>query len=252
MRRFLFSACIAGLTLSVSPHAFADESEACDMLCRLRGYLATDHMAPAPTDAAGPRAGAKHGRSAAAPHKSKLGIAAVPAASAPKVAVAKPAPAAKTAEALPKHLKTVSVADTKPAPSPSPERHRSIAKAAPHPTKTAVAAKTTAPATPEDDAALPAVAKTPSRRVPTRVAMPTTLHVSSPPPLQTATAADMTTSPTAAIPAALPWWRRGSGKRRHRHQSGGSTERCCAIWSRRLSPSRVWISTLVMRRAPRP
>ena len=77
--------------------AFADDTEGCDMLCRLRGYLATDHMAPAPADAASPRAGAKHTRSAATNHKPKPGVVTAPGASPPKVAVAKPAPAAKTA-----------------------------------------------------------------------------------------------------------------------------------------------------------
>ncbi len=204
MRRLIFSACIAGLLLSVSAPAFADDAEGCDMLCRLKGYLATDHMAPASADVAIPRAGsAKHTRNAAAAHKPKLGTAATPATSAPKVAVAKPS--AKTAEARPTHPETLPVADTKPAPSPpATERHRSMVKAAPHPAKPVVAARMEAPATPEQDAARPVVAKTPLKLAQTHLALPAAARVSSPPPVRTATAADMTTSPTAPIPGSAP------------------------------------------------
>ncbi len=204
MRRFLLSACIAGLTLSLSPQAFADDAESCDMLCRLRSYLATDHMAPASAGAGSPRASAKHTRSAAAPHRAKPGVAAAPAASVPKVAVLKPAPAAETAEARPKRPKTVSVADANPAPSPAPERHRSTAKAALHPAKSAVVARTAEPAAPEADATAPIVSKAPSKRVAAHVAVPKAPRVSSPPPVQTATAAEITKSPTAPIPGSAP------------------------------------------------
>ena len=204
MRHLLFSACIASLLLSGSAPAFADDPEGCDMLCRLKGYLATDHMTPAPADAAGPRAGgAKHTRSVAAARKPKPGIAAVPAASKPKLAVAKPSAAAKSAEVPATHPEIASV-DTKPPPPPALEHRRSNVKTATHPAKTAVATRTAAPETPEQDAVLPVAAKTPSKRAANRVVMPAVRHSSAPPPVQTATAADITTSPTAPIPGSAP------------------------------------------------
>ena len=229
MRRSLFLACITGLTLSLTSVAYADDVSGCDMLCRLKGYLATDHMAPSPIEAAAPRTGpSKHARTAAATHQLKAAAAARQTAA--KTADAKPASVAEASSVSPK---TARLADATPAPSPASlrERHRSTAETATRPSKAALAARADVSATRQDASRPPVVAAdTPLKRAATHVAAldhvigpdkieqddtqksePTVRHhalaarhPTAQPPLQTATAGEITTSQAVAIPGSAP------------------------------------------------
>ncbi len=71
MRRLLFPACFVALCLTAGSRASAQDTPGCDILCRVAGYLTTDHMAAAPSDAE-----ALHPSGPAKPHRSRAAAAA--------------------------------------------------------------------------------------------------------------------------------------------------------------------------------
>ncbi len=70
MRSLLLPACLVTLCLTAGSRASAEDVQACDILCRVTGYLTADHMAAGPADAETPHAGP------AKPHRSRLATAA--------------------------------------------------------------------------------------------------------------------------------------------------------------------------------
>ena len=143
MRRLLLPVCLVAVCLAAGSHAWAEDAAGCDMLCRVTGYLTSDHMAAAPGGAETP-----HGVSAK-PHRSRA-AARKTAASTPvdkagmdAVKVVKAAPStvvaveSKTTAATSAAAKAVvaKVAPTRPAPA----RVVSAKPARPKPPTTAAA-----------------------------------------------------------------------------------------------------------------
>lgn len=98
MRSLFFPACLVTLCLAAGSRASAQDVQACDILCRVTGYLTADHMAAAPADAETPHAGS------AKPHRSRLATAArktTASTSAEKTAAVPRQPAATAAMAVP-------------------------------------------------------------------------------------------------------------------------------------------------------
>lgn len=124
MRPFLLTAGLAALSIALAVPALAEDSD-CGLLCRITGYLGTDHMAAAGDGAAA--SGAKPHRAHAAVHKASV-------AGAP----AKPRPAA-VAAAPPRPAATASAKPAAPAPVATAAR-----AAVPVATKTAAPVKPTA------------------------------------------------------------------------------------------------------------
>ncbi len=131
MRHHLLSAVLATICIGAASPVLADDAD-CGLLCRLSGYLSTDHMAAEPSDAGtaapkGHRAHVAHKASAkAAPKVADKGKA--PAVEAAKSALAKSA-SAKSASAKPLVAKATPVvaARTTPLPAKAPEAEPHLA-----------------------------------------------------------------------------------------------------------------------------
>ncbi|MGI3901049.1 MAG: hypothetical protein ACRYGP_17230 [Janthinobacterium lividum] len=135
MRHHLLSAVLATICIGAASPVLADDAD-CGLLCRLSGYLSTDHMAAEPSDAGtaapkGHRAHVAHKASAkAAPKVADKGKA--PAVEAAKSASAKSA-SAKSASAKSASAKSASAksASAKSASAKSASAKPVVAKATP-------------------------------------------------------------------------------------------------------------------------
>ncbi len=156
MRPFLLTAGLAALSIALAAPALAEDAD-CGLLCRISGYLGSDHMADAGDGAAGSAAAAK-------PHRAH--------------AAARKAPAAGT----PVKTHTATLAATPPHPSvPTSAKPGTVTEASvkPRPPMTASAkpSPVTEPST-KPPAAVPAAPKTAASVRPT----PKRAHAVVPPP----------------------------------------------------------------------